>query len=309
MQYVAGLSLQDRLDKSGSLRLNEVLRIGVQAAGLAAALKQGLVHRDIKTANILLENGVERVKIHRASGWPPGRRRQLTGSGQVAGTPMYMTPEQAEGKPIDARSDLFSLGSVLYAMCAGRPPFRAASTLAVLKRVCEDPPTPVREVNPEVPDWVADAIAKLHAKNPADRFQSADEVADLLGRLLARVQHTTGAWEKTVAPTARRDRRWVGAVAVLAAPLAAGLVTTEATRVTRLRAVVARVFTPADPSVVEGGPAEPVRPAGVPVVGSGPFVILGWNGAADRAFPTLAEAVEAAAPRRPPSRSAATGRS
>src|SRR5262249_41972560 len=113
----------------------------------------------------------------------------LTQSGQVAGTPQYMSPEQAQGKRVDARSDLFSLGSVLYAMCTGRSPFRASTGMAVLKRVCEDAPTPIREVNPEVPDWLAGVIAKLHAKDPADRFQTAAEIAELLGAYLAHVQH------------------------------------------------------------------------------------------------------------------------
>src|SRR4029079_3661836 len=100
-----------------------------------------------------------------------------------------MSPEQAEGKPVDARSDLFSLGSVLYAMCTGRPPFRAGTNMGVLKRVCEDTPTPIREINTEIPDWLVVVVEKLHAKDPAARYQSAEEVAELLGQHLAHVQH------------------------------------------------------------------------------------------------------------------------
>jgi uncharacterized protein (TIGR03067 family) len=102
-----------------------------------------------------------------------------------------MSPEQADGKPIDHRSDLFSLGSVLYAMCTGRSPFRANSTVATLKRVCEATPRPIRELNPEMPEWLCDIIAKLLAKNPADRFSSAGEVAELLERHLAQAQSPT----------------------------------------------------------------------------------------------------------------------
>ncbi len=148
------------------------------AAGLAAAHAQGLVHRDIKPANILLENGVERVKITDFGLARAADDASLTQTGVVAGTPQYMSPEQAEGKPLDHRTDLFSLGSVLYAMCTGRPPFRASGTMAVLKRVCEDTPPPIREINPEIPEWLVAIIDKLHAKEPADRFQSAAEVAD-----------------------------------------------------------------------------------------------------------------------------------
>src|SRR5262249_9217413 len=103
--------------------------------------------------------------------------------------PHYMSPEQAEGKPLDQRTDLFSLGSVLYAMCTGRAPFRASGTMAVLKRVCEETPTPIRETNPEIPEWLVAIIDKLHAKDPAPRYESAAAVAELLGQHLAHVQH------------------------------------------------------------------------------------------------------------------------
>jgi tetratricopeptide (TPR) repeat protein len=95
-----------------------------------------------------------------------------------------MSPEQARGEALDGRSDLFSLGSVLYAMCTGQSPFRAAKTLGVLKRVCEDTPRPIRAVNPAVPNWLAAIIGKLLAKDPGQRFQTAAEVADLLEQYL-----------------------------------------------------------------------------------------------------------------------------
>src|SRR5262249_49423734 len=112
----------------------------------------------------------------------------LSQSGVIAGTPQYMAPEQARGDSIDHRADLFSLGSVLYVLCTGRPPFRASTAMGVLKRVCEESPRPIGEINPEIPDWLEDIIANLHAKEPADRFQSAAEVADLLGQHLAHLQ-------------------------------------------------------------------------------------------------------------------------
>jgi WD40 repeat protein/serine/threonine protein kinase len=189
MQFVAGRSLQEKLDKQGPLPVKEVLRIGLQIAqGLAAAHAQGLIHRDIKPGNILLENGVERVKITDFGLARAVDDVGLTQSGVVAGTPLYMSPEQADGKPLDQRSDLFSLGTVLYALCTGRPPFRAPSTPAVLKRVCEETPRPIREVNPDVPEWLCGIIAKLHAKDPGGRFQSAAEVAEVLARYLIHLQ-------------------------------------------------------------------------------------------------------------------------
>jgi serine/threonine-protein kinase len=189
MEYVPGRSLQDRLDKTGPLALPELLRIGTQTAcGLAAAHAQGLVHRDVKPANILLENGVERVRLTDFGLARAVADAGLTHSGVVAGTPHYMAPEQAGGETVDHRADLFSLGSTLYAMCAGHPPFRAESPLAVLRRVCDDQPRPVREINPEVPTWLEAIIARLMAKDPADRYQTATEVALLLERCLAHVQ-------------------------------------------------------------------------------------------------------------------------
>jgi WD40 repeat protein len=189
MQYVAGISLEDRIKQGGPLELKEVLRIGLQIAhGLAAAHAQGLVHRDVKPGNILLENGVQRVKITDFGLARAVDDASLTQSGVIAGTPQYMSPEQARGEAVDHRSDLFSLGSVLYALCTGRPPFRASGTMAVLRRVCEETPRPIREINPDVPEWLAAIVGKLHAKDPANRFQSAAEVADLLSQHLAHLQ-------------------------------------------------------------------------------------------------------------------------
>ncbi len=213
MQCVDGASLQDKLDRSGPLGPKEVLRIGMQTAeGLAAAHKQGLVHRDIKPANILLENGVERVKITDFGLARTADDASITQSGVIAGTPMYMSPEQAEGRAVDHRSDLFSLGSVLYTLCTGHPPFRSAPALAVLKRVCEDTPRPIRETNPEVPDWLCAIVERLHAKRPEDRFPSAREVADRLAQHLAHLQQPgqvpmPAPVARPRAP-ARRPERW-----------------------------------------------------------------------------------------------------
>lgn len=192
MEYIPGHTLADALVGEGPLELNESLRLGQQiAAGLAAAHSQGLIHRDIKPANILLEEGPEwKVKITDFGLARTADDASVTQSGTIAGTPMYMSPEQAHSGDIDHRSDLFSLGSVLYQMVSGRPPFRASSTLAVLKRVADDMPRPIQEIIPEVPDWLVAIITKLHAKNPDARFQSAQEVADLLARCQSELQRT-----------------------------------------------------------------------------------------------------------------------
>jgi serine/threonine protein kinase/protein involved in polysaccharide export with SLBB domain len=194
MPYVRGPSLQRRLDDEGTLELAEILRVGMQAAaGLAAAHAQGLVHRDVKPANILLADGIERVKLTDFGLARAADDASLTKTGVIAGTPQYMSPEQARGEPVDQRSDLFSLGSVLYAMCAGRPPFRAETSYGVLRRITDEEPRPIREINPGIPEWLCGIVARLMAKRPDDRFQSAAEVAGLLEQCLAHVQQPTAA--------------------------------------------------------------------------------------------------------------------
>ncbi|TWU12097.1 Serine/threonine-protein kinase PrkC [Symmachiella macrocystis] len=192
MPYVKGPSLQRRLDGEGPLALAEVLRIGMQAAsGLAAAHAQGLVHRDVKPANILLADGIERVKLTDFGLARAADDASLTRTGIIAGTPQYMSPEQARGESFELRSDLFSLGSVLYTMCTGRAPFRAETSYGVLRRITDEEPRPIREINPNVPDWLCGIIAKLMSKQPDDRFKSASEVAKLLEECLAHVQQPT----------------------------------------------------------------------------------------------------------------------
>ncbi len=192
MTYSRGVSLQKRLSDNGPLEVREILRIGMQAAkGLAAAHAQGIVHRDIKPANIFLDQNVERVQLMDFGLARAVDDASLTRSGTLAGTPQYMSPEQARAETVDHRSDLFSLGSVMYAMCTGHAPFRAESSYSVLRLITDKEPRPIREVNPDVPDWLCAMISKLMAKQAEDRFVSADEVATLLECCLAHVQQPT----------------------------------------------------------------------------------------------------------------------
>jgi serine/threonine protein kinase len=192
MPYVRGPSLQRRLDQEGPLALAEILRIGMQITeGLAAAHAQGLVHRDVKPANILLANGVERVKLTDFGLARAVDDASLTRTGIIAGTPQYMSPEQTRGESVDYRSDLFSLGSVMYTMCTGRAPFRAETSYGMLRRIADESPRPIREINPDIPDWLCEIIDRLMAKRAEDRFESAREVAGLLKDCLAHVQQPT----------------------------------------------------------------------------------------------------------------------
>jgi WD40 repeat protein/serine/threonine protein kinase len=205
MEFINGQTVEERVRKAESLDLGEILRIAMQIAnGLAAAHAQGLVHHDIKPANILLENGVQRVKITdfglaRAA----GEARREAGDG-LAGTPNYMSPEQARGDATDYRTDLFSFGSLIYFLCTGQPPFQAQTTALVLERVRDDRPRPIRELNPNVPKWLCDLVHTLHAKEAGDRRISARQVADLLGGQVAALEQPSLPSSVNPVPVQRR---------------------------------------------------------------------------------------------------------
>jgi WD40 repeat protein/predicted Ser/Thr protein kinase len=188
MEFLEGEPLDARLQREGRLPVPEVVRIGREmAAGLAAAHEKGLVHRDVKPANVWLEAPRGRVKILDFGVARPAREEsaQLTRQGAIIGTPAYMAPEQASGKPVDARSDLFSLGCVLYRLATGRLPFPGDDAVATLVAVVtENPPHPAA-VNPELPPALAALIMRLLAKEPRDRPPSARAVAEALGAMAA----------------------------------------------------------------------------------------------------------------------------
>jgi urea transport system substrate-binding protein len=183
MPLLAGESLQARLARAGVMAVAEAVEVARQTAlGLADAHAAGLIHRDIKPANLWVEpdagGGVRRVRL---LDFGLARQSQqaghLTHSGAVIGTPHYMSPEQAQGNPIDHRSDLFSLGVTLYALLTGRMPFAGSTLTAALVAAATKPHVPVDEINVQVPSRVADLIDRLLAKEPDDRPSSADEVA------------------------------------------------------------------------------------------------------------------------------------
>lgn len=181
MQLVKGQTLEARLKEVGKLSFQETVRIGMQAAaGLAAAHEHSLIHRDIKPANILIEDGTNKVKLTDFGLARAEEDAKLTRTGYVAGTPLYMAPEQARGEPVDARSDLFSLGSVLYESLTGRPAFDAKTPLMVLRRLTDEIHEPLDKLAPNTPDWLIDIIDKLLEKDPKNRFQSALELENEL---------------------------------------------------------------------------------------------------------------------------------
>jgi serine/threonine-protein kinase len=183
MPYIRGESLRQKVKREKQLSIEEALRIAGQvAAALDHAHAHGLIHRDIKPENILLHEGEAMVAdfgIALAASAAPGAR--LTETGLVLGTPEYMSPEQATGEPaLDARSDVYSLGCVLYELFTGEPPHTGASPQSVIARLLTDPVPAVRRLRPAVPPSVEQALMKALAKIPADRFESAGAFAHAL---------------------------------------------------------------------------------------------------------------------------------
>jgi predicted ATPase len=184
MPFVEGESLRERLDREGQLPLDDVLRIADEVAdALASAHRSGVVHRDIKPENILLENGhavVADFGVARALQGSGDER--LTVAGGAVGTPLYMSPEQANGEPGDARSDLYALGCVTYEMLTGAPPFTGRTAMAVIARHVMDPVPSIETVRPQAAGNLAAAVERALAKSPADRYPTVQDWREALAR-------------------------------------------------------------------------------------------------------------------------------
>jgi serine/threonine protein kinase len=215
MEFLEGQSLAERLNGAGPLRLPEILRLGREiATGLEVVHRHGLIHRDVKPANVWLEAPAGRVKLlDFGLARPVDDGSRMTQTGMIVGTPAFMSPEQARGQEVDGRSDLFSLGCVLYCLCTGEEPFQGRDTMGVLTALAVDDPRPIEELNPAIPKRLCKLVTEMLAKKPEERPPTAKEVLARLAAIekaLADTAHTTAPSEKVPpakAVTAKVSRR------------------------------------------------------------------------------------------------------
>ena len=218
MPYVEGESLRDRLEREGQLPIEAAIRIAREVAdGLGHAHRHGVIHRDIKPANILLADGhalIADFGVARAVG---GESQALTSTGLAVGTPAYMSPEQAAGGRVDARSDLYALGCVLYEMLAGMPPLTGPTPQATAAMRLTETATALPVIRDTVPAGLDRVTRNLLAKTPADRYPTAEKLAEALER--------PELWAE--ANPERRVWKWAGAAAAALASLALGVYATQ----------------------------------------------------------------------------------
>ena len=189
MELLEGTPL-DELLKQQKIGLDLIVRIGKDVAeALHYAHQKGIVHRDIKPANIIcLENGEVKVTDFGIAHIEDPDGQQMTQVGDILGTPVYMSPEQVLGQPVDGRSDIYSLGVILYELTTGQRPFKAGNLAALFKAITSDPVDRPTSINPEIPERFSTLIMRAMARDPADRYPSGEKLADKIDASLDRTE-------------------------------------------------------------------------------------------------------------------------
>lgn len=295
MEYVNGRTLADAMRKGERISLGRLCEIGEQIAdALGYAHRNGVIHRDIKPANILLTSretyGHERPRIT-DFGVAKLAAGEITTTGQLLGTPAFMPPEQFTGAPIDGRTDLFSLGVILYWMATGDQPFPGETMTTVSYKIVHTEPIPPGKLNPAIPPALDRAILKCLAKNPADRYQTGEELAQALAEVrtgakapgmqtvIPLVAGDVGGSEETVDASPSR-KPMPAAVSVMGATVRLAPQAAPAAAPKRRGALVLSAGALAVVVVVGGGylllhrgspaPPQPVPAASVPAVPAAP---------------------------------------
>jgi serine/threonine-protein kinase len=204
-EYVDGENLKALVAREGPLPEREAIELALQVArALGFAHEQGLVHRDVKPQNVLLNDGHEAKVTDFGIARSLDVQGGLTQTGTVMGTSDYIAPEQARGSRVDAQSDIYSLGTVLYELLTGEVPFAGDNFVAVAMQHINQPPPSVRERRPELSPCVDEVVQRAMAKEPRDRFRSMEELCGALNDCLAELDGVTGAQTMVVAPQRRR---------------------------------------------------------------------------------------------------------
>ena len=223
MEFLEGEALND-LAKRKRLSPEEIADLGATIAeGLGYAHSKGIVHRDVKPGNILVRSdGKPKITDFGIARIEDTAEHLRTQAGEVLGTPAYMSPEQVLSEPVDGRSDIFSLGIILYELCAGERPFRGDSLGAVFQAITQATPVPLSERNPGIPAVLADAVERCLRRNPAERFQSGEDLAAAL-RACFRKESPVEAAAKDLPESAKKETpAWVFAVALAVLAAAGG---------------------------------------------------------------------------------------
>lgn len=255
MEYLDGLSLREILREHGPLPFELALDTALQMAdALAFAHEHGVVHRDIKPPNVIVVGKRGTVKIT-DFGIAHLMSNSETRAGMLLGSPRYMSPEQVQGQAVDGRSDIFSLGVVLYEMLAGRPPFGGEELHGILFRIVNEPVPPVSQVRKDAPARIDEILARCLAKKPQDRYSKADELANDLASLLQPAQDDSAG---TIAnPPVSRSLKALafGMPALIAFVLAIGIIVTTFILEKNQPAPVALSIQPPAPSIQPTAPS------------------------------------------------------
>jgi predicted Ser/Thr protein kinase len=278
MQYVDGQSVDRILEQKGKLPVEQAVQLVRRiATALAAAHKAGIIHRDIKPANVLIskDGQVKVLDFGLARNVESGQ--SISSTGQIVGTPHYMAPEQAQGQKVDARTDIYALGATFYHLVTGQRCFDGLTPLSICIKHVQEHPKPPHEVNPDVPTSVSAVIARMMAKDPAARYQSAEELASALGTL-------SSATARTVVPggaVAPRKRPVAAAVPIgLALVAAVVIVVWIATRPPAAAVADAgRTSPPPPPPATVEPPPDPPKTAEPPVETG---LVRGWDAAFEK---------------------------
>jgi len=222
MEFLEGKPL-DSLLAEKQFSISEIVNLGIQAAEtLDYANQKGIVHRDVKPSNIILQaNGQIKITDFGIAHIEDPSAPVQTQAGEILGTPAYMSPEQVLSQPIDGRSDLFSLGIILYELSAGKRPFSGANLAAIFQSITRENPPPPSQINPSLPQDFSQIVMKCLAKKPEERFQTGQALAASLKSFLANIEAPAGA--ERVTPKTTKNILFFATIAVILVGLIGGL--------------------------------------------------------------------------------------